>query len=496
MLEKQLTSTLDESLSSIEMSGQQDPFKVAVYNTQNLNSLDERLQVAECSVDASQEPDRPSTALREKRKHDETDQSPPRKRSKVRQESSTSPAHHARARAPAESRSQFLRTLSRRESLIEPTVSEGRKIYDRYVRDYPEYQCDIKTFKRSCRKLLLLHDQGGFTQSPFFDDFVGREPAEYRNYVDECSRHGKAPDSYETYFSKNVTTKRLRKRTLSAKSLRSVVDDNEIRDEDEPEAQEGSPFLAPDQPLEAAADPITTTNDQETSLHIPQESEPGRPLENLIREDQAASDEDELEEFDESHETASIELGDPPHSRKATPHEDDDVQMADAETTSGSDDEEQYPSSSMVKPGGPRRNLSFSEVVEIEESDTEMVIDDEKGQTAEQRERLGGSRDKGKQRLSSPVRYPPWKPPAAAVKFMAENQRGSRMPEDKEWLKRPDTVFKEFQRDYLNLRAELGHLRPSPQTPLPTDEEGLVKLDELGPKRKKVPRMKSMGWGV
>jgi hypothetical protein len=491
MLEKQLTSTLDESLSSIEMSGQQDPFKVAVFNTQNLNSLDERLQVAECLVDGNQEPDRPSTAIREKRKHDETDQSTPRKRSKVRLESGARPADNPRR--PAENRSQFLRTLSRRETFVEPMVSEGQKIYDRYVQHYPDYRCDIETFKRSCRNLLLLYDRGDLKKSPLFDDFVGREPAEYREYLDECGRQGQAPDLYETYFSKNVATARFKRRALSAKSLRTVVDDNEIRDGDESEAQKDSPFLAPDLPSTAAADPITATNDQQTS--VPQASEPERPLENLIREDQVASDDDELDVFDESHETASIELGDPSHSRKATLVEDNDVEMADAETTSGSDDE-QYLSPSRVKSADRRRSLSFKEVVEVEESDTEMIILEEKGQTEEQPERLGGSRDKGKQRLSSPVRYPPYTPPAAAIKFMAEKLRGRHIPEDKEWLKKPDTVFKEFQRDYLNLGAELGHLRTSPLTPLPTDEEGLVKLGELGPKRKKVPRLKSMGWGV
>ena len=560
MIMRQLNSELDSSVLSSQAPGQQDPFKTGLTRSQNTDGSSNQRELVEVPVSSieTEEPHPAATTAPNKRKRNESDSDRPAKLQRTFDQKpfiSIDAAKHTtiqeRTSLDADNRLSFFS--------VEPTISPGQVIYDSFKQAYPEYEGNIKVFKRTCRTLQALNVQGDMRRTVLWDDFIVRESGEYQNYILECLRREESPVSYKTYFLDNVDSVRLKKRNLSGKKVATVVNDDTIDDSTDPESQLTNgdiPSLENSQPeyssqlvLDNASVPVMTPTQvvsdivsekateeiveeviEEVAEQIPEalgvhDKKPlpptGSPDRRLdiprdsskrnLSADSEDFDDQGWEECDDTHEIASVDLGDDSRimADKEVASDDSDIEMEDQASLSSAD-EERYAAVAIAEDSAISRSLSFHEVSEIEESDVDDSLMPAQHDTSPRPARqssnvpfdsIAGGKppelsEKAKGKQKSPglgdSLYPPYQPaplPEAPADSREEHAKSHVKP--RPWWKYPNTQFKDFARAYTSLKSELG----SWGRPHPVDEDGVIKPDNRGPRDGPVQgRMNSMGW--
>lgn len=529
-VEKQLTSELDSFSSSVHMPGQHDPFKTGVTLSKN---RDDSMQATDkdavvCDAADAEESQVTATPACNKRKLDDSESARPAKLRRVTEE----PVAHSRGTTRHSVERKSLGAENRQPYFSGDIAgSAGQAIYNSFKNAYPNYEGDIKTFKRSCRNLQLLCAERNLKRTLLWDDYVGRERTEYRGYLRECLQQNKSPGPYKTYFVNNVTVPRFKMRNLSAKRVAAIVDDNEIDDGEESEshASNANRHSSPDQhPLQdnsrSGQEPNTEVDNPPRTDHVAEypgseHRASGAACENIDGEDSDETESTEWYECDETHETASIELGDADNDWRAAVNDkekthsgDGDINMEDEETVVVRDEEARAHTED-TDHGASKRPSKYKDVIEIEESDTDTVVhtgvteasprkhEARKVRSASDKRQEKSTRTEESQKRDSqpdvegPL-YPPYNPPSGPAKNTLEQRerKSNRQP----WWKDPKTPFKDFARLYAGLKDELGRFRRTSDTQWPpVDGDGVIIPKEMGSTRpgdSTEGGMETMGW--
>ena len=542
MVTRQLNSELDSSVFSSHAPGQQDPFRAGLARSQNTDrtTQEELVEVPVSSIETEESYLIASAvASSNKRKRDESVSSRPTKFQKATEQV---PNHETTVSSTAGKERKSLDANARVSFFaVEETTPTCQAIYENFKETYPEYAGDIKTFKRACRTLQALANKGEMPRSVLWDDFIVRELVEYPGYIMECFRRQEYPLSYKAYFLNKVTSARLKKRNLSAKKIATVVEDNSISDVD-PESQvtndyipsletsqnNGSltiPGVASESIVEAAVEPAPeeTLITEETSVLHKQRSPPSPtcphkpvketegPTNDSIDKDAKYSDDSEWHECDDTHEIASVDLGD--ESRIIS--EDNDVEMDDEGSVS-SFDEARYAAATAAKDSAVSRSFSFHEVTEIDESDIDDTFRSAELDTSPKLVRTAPSIPRGSpdnreaSKLSEKVEgkqkspgfeepesvYPPYQP----VSPRKEGEEDADVQKEdikschkaKSWWKYTNTPFKQFARRFTAMMNEGEGIQP-PEI----DGDGVIRPNNRRPGEGPVRgKLGAMGWGV
>ncbi|EGE82364.1 hypothetical protein BDDG_05308 [Blastomyces dermatitidis ATCC 18188] len=416
------------------------------------------------------------------------------------------------------------RGRSRFGNNILPSKTEG--VYNQFKRAYPDYAGSIDNFKQACDKLQRLREQDFMKRSFLWDDFVVQYPAyTLRHRYEEDSSH---TISYETYFQKEVTKPRCRKRNLTARDLELVFADRE----NEHHVAEASltrndsrgsscvNLLGNEQEPSARETPVVHVlpSDEELDdgqeLSIP-ESNHGELLSSpeVDHVDDISGSSDELG----AHDTASVELGDPDTSfalsgfEKERVSSDEDIEdklILDeiAESVEG-------PHRSLVPSTATKQARSMS--LELDFDDDSVILDSSPSNWSEQESDHEGRSDPPNEHshvsLRSQERHispPPrsrrpyrrfFRSPPDSVRdpfwnlYNKAKQPGevNNTDDPKPWYRFPNTPFKLYARNVAKLQADYAFRQDgSKADPIPVDEDGVVRPSPLGDPR----GMGSMGW--
>ncbi|OJD23935.1 hypothetical protein ACJ73_04709 [Blastomyces percursus] len=411
-------------------------------------------------------------------------------------------------------------------------------VYNRFKRAYPDYAGSIDNFKQACDKLQRLREHGFMKRSFLWDDFVVRYPTYTLRYGDaEESAH---TISYETYFQKEVTKPRCRKRNLTARDLELVLADREsehhFAEASTHNDNRGSScvnLLGNEQEPSTRVTPVDHVlssgeeldNGQE--LSIP-ESNHGELLSSpeVDHVDDISVPSDELG----AHYTASIELGDPHTSfvtsgfNKGGVSRDEDIE--DKLILDEIAESVERPHRSPVSSTAAKQASSMSP--ELDFNDDSVILDRPPSNSSVQASDHEGSRDlhqnasgrvhtsevpnehshvslrSQERQISPPQRSRPpyrrfFRPPSESIRdpfwnlYNKAKQPGEVNDTDdtKPWYKFPNTPFKLYTRNVAKLQADYGFRQDgSKADPIPVDEDGVVRPSPLGDPR----GMGSMGW--
>ncbi|KAL1957602.1 hypothetical protein VTO42DRAFT_5713 [Malbranchea cinnamomea] len=397
----------------------------------------------------------------------------------------------------------------------ETTLSPGQRVYESFKQAYPEYEGDIVTFKKACRLLQSLSTQGELRRTLLWDDFILRETEEYQSYMLECFHHQRTPVSYKTYFLDNVTSARFKKRNLSAKRVAMVVEDNEIDDRVDPDSQSSkadNPVSASSQSVDAAQpvpalvigvddsnhtasfhqltdtsqpalDSLNEANCQQPSSRIAGNPDKGPEMPEVqqkeISSEDSQSEDTEWHECNETHEVASVDLGDDskmvPDNKEGENPKGEDVEMDDrSSVSSGSTEARAAPSLTDHDDSAMNKSYSLSGVTEIEESDVEIsaspgpdvfslhghsALKPTNDSTIERETPIHNKETDEKQ--TSPEREQAPHPPSHSTSAFEQAVLSEPKPprrKRKPWWKHPNTPFKAFAQAYAGLKSELARL--------------------------------------
>ncbi|KLJ11223.1 hypothetical protein EMPG_13487 [Blastomyces silverae] len=407
---------------------------------------------------------------------------------------------------------------------ILPSKTEG--VYNRFKRAYPDYAGSIDDFKQACDKLERLREQDFMKRSFLWDDFVVRYPGyTLRHRYAEESSH---TISYETYFQKEVTKPRCRKRNLTARDLELVFADRENEHHVAEasltrNASRGSScvnLLGNDQEPSARETPVVHVlpSDEELDdgqeLSIP-ESNHGELLSSpeVDLADDLSESSDELGVYD----TASVELGDPDTSfaiagfEKESVSSDEDIEdklMLDeiGESVEG-------PHRSPVPSTATKQARSMS--LELDFNDDSVILDSSPSSSSAQEsdhedtsevpnEHSHVSLRSQERHISPPQRSRRpyrrfFRPPPDSIRdpFWNLYSKGKKPGEvndtddPKPWYRFPNTPFKLYARNVAKLQADYAFRQDGSRAdPIPVDEDGVVRPSPPGDPR----GMGSMGW--
>lgn len=278
-------------------------------------------------------------------------------------------------------------------------LSKAQAIYNDFRYNYPCYQGDFTHFTKICAKLQALRAKGQMQRSILWDDFVIRHLLDYPHYLRECVAEVEEPQQYEDYFCFNFLKPSYKKRTLKptdveisaalAPTVGTSFSSNPAAVRTEPNISfTGSlvnrlsklhTFSPPDAPpkdivdLDRMSTSISSAAGQKTGDDLlPREraEDPNEmkdrndvesePLihdteveEDVTRSDDHESDDDNGENIDEYHETASIELGD----QEDTIHRTSQATPGDDVERNVNDEGEDERTSVVPEPPPPREPL-------------------------------------------------------------------------------------------------------------------------------------------
>ncbi|EFW15848.1 hypothetical protein D8B26_004343 [Coccidioides posadasii str. Silveira] len=415
--------------------------------------------------------------------------------------------------------------------------SAVEKIYLNFKRAYSAYDGDIHTFTNSCFKLQSLRSKGSLEKSVLWDDFVCREATQYRDYVQQCDKRNETPKPYEEYFLERVTVPSFKKRNLTGKSIDLVLawhegSQKECEVVDVEDAVDNRPGCTVEQRVGSferglqERNQMSSASDSERPGKRKKKKEEKTP--HRKRHDSVSIPDSEEWRGYETHETASVQLGDTDDSKvlsggqKQSSLEFNEVEMEEEsiksladETTASPDDIDE--SNPRKRPGSP--NDKVLPVLEMEEG---ASLGEIPGQRS--RRELKG---KQPQRLAAPSKallgktqsadessmdeafyttdsfYPPYRPPKPRLhNSQTENTTAAEerpASPTSNWWRDPNTPFKFFAHAYSNLHTELGRFRRAGETEaVPVDENGVILPHRVfdsgdGPVE---GRMTSMGWEV
>lgn len=188
---------------------------------------------------------------------------------------------------------------------------KAHEIFDKFKRDYASYSGDYTHFTRMCAKLQILRSRGMMQRSFLWDDFVIQHLRGYAIHLQYCLRTVDDLESYETYFHTEFSTPDHKKRSLTASGIALVAlecaEPVSVGLVEPVIVNEGNELSVSKDGIDRARamkEHSTQTDISGDLTKAPRAShnpdlESGEPL-------------DELDYFsaNETHETASIELGD------------------------------------------------------------------------------------------------------------------------------------------------------------------------------------------
>ncbi|KMU83994.1 hypothetical protein CIHG_01778 [Coccidioides immitis H538.4] len=355
----------------------------------------------------------------------------------------------------------------------------------------------LRSPKRRIMVSRTAHTQEGPStkKSVLWDDFVCREATQYRDYVQQCDKRKETPKPYEEYFLERVTVPSFKKRNLTGKSIDLVLawhegSQKECEVVDVEDAVDNKAGCTVEQRVgifeRGLQERNRTSSASDSERPGKRKKEEKKP--NRKRHDSVSIPDSEEWHGCETHETASVELGDTDDSKvlsggqKQSSLEFNEVEMEEEsiksladETTASPDDIDG--SNPRKRPGSP--NDKVLPVLEMEEGASLREIPGRRS-----RRELKG---KQPQRLATPSKallgetqsadessmdeafyttdsfYPPYRPPKPRLHnsqtdntTAAEEQPAS---PTSNWWRDPNTPFKFFAHAYSNLHTELGRFR-------------------------------------
>lgn len=361
-----------------------------------------------------------------------------------------------------------------------PDFSRAREIFNKFKQAYPSYQGDSWIFRNSCSKLQCLRDQGLMQQSFLWDDFVAREVSDYREYAMNCHEKGIPPDRYDRYFKTQVKASRYKKRSLTDKNIK---------------------FIATGFAVEYKV-PLKSSQAQSKRTLIVEESPPPTFEEDgtdeLMKGGPMSDDNQSEDEFYDAHEAASEVLG-----------SEDDFPMPRVRSTGAAGrrenkvDHKDIPSTTkdsaglVEKSGEPVKQwLNSHQNAVLLRGNLDPMSENNNAPMNHPAEKV---RNKPVHRQILPM-YPPSKDPGQKTQDSspkiseADPSSSSSSTSPSSWWKQPNTPFKSFAKNYVNLFSELGYRRKNlVDQVVPADEDGVIKVEqpESG---KQGGKMKSMGF--
>jgi hypothetical protein len=197
-------------------------------------------------------------------------------------------------------------------ALSNRAADKAHEVFDKFRLDYPTYTGDFGHFTKMCSKLQVLRNRGHLQKSFLWDDFVIQHLTEYVQYLQECAFDVKEPLQYETYFCEKYAKPAYKKRSLTLHAIEIAASQCTSR------ASVGP--VAPSV-VHAEAKTSFTESLVEKLAGLQAHSSPNVRSNGILKPSQEAprdgdmtdddtDDTDDNEGVGETHETASIELGD------------------------------------------------------------------------------------------------------------------------------------------------------------------------------------------
>ncbi|KAI1940430.1 hypothetical protein LOZ66_002024 [Ophidiomyces ophidiicola] len=388
-----------------------------------------------------------------------------------------------------------IHTVSIRQSFFCRALpsTEVDKIFHKFKQAYSSYGGNFHAFIHSCLKLLSLRSKGFLSKSILWDDFVYQEAAQYQDYIKKCQDQEASPIPYEQYFLKYITVPSLRKRNLTGKSLELILRLS-------PDIHENSRnhiiSRAEITSEESKVDGLLN----DSNLEIYQERSPsdsiiieanGLDKRGGDRPDSVSIPDSEDWHGYETHETASVELGDTDDSMvfqssqklsfvnfEQTYMEEEPAGYLGGEETSSHSSSEN--SRQTLKPTETPAQGSEN-TIESQIFPPNVSRDKNQYFAVDSGAMLDGLRAQEERPIdeaffTTELFYPPYRPPKVSTKKKSSSSTTAETstPTSNRWRDR-NTPFKNLARQYVNLHGELGRYRqPGNAEAVPVDENGVI----------------------
>ncbi|OJJ72918.1 hypothetical protein ASPBRDRAFT_176564 [Aspergillus brasiliensis CBS 101740] len=115
-----------------------------------------------------------------------------------------------------------LNIVVRRQSYINHStreLEEAQRVYEKFRRDYPNYQGDFAHFTELCSKLHAVRSKGHLQRSFLWDDFIIKHLEDYSRYLEDCLSAGTKSLSYEEFFSSSYSRPSYKKRSITTHGI-------------------------------------------------------------------------------------------------------------------------------------------------------------------------------------------------------------------------------------------------------------------------------------
>ena len=227
-------------LSNMKVASSTHPIIPKVIQEEALPSLNARIQDPERSIEESELraglhstlSARPFSRVKMKPARDRSCEEKPKKRLKIQGDfafASTYDSPETINRASRQDRREFLASYAAPKAVIhstDPRASSGVaeiSLFDQFKQKYPMYGGDDKHFWNMCRRIEDLHSQDRSEHPSLWDDYIGRNQLEYREYLLMCAENAEDPLPFDRFYREEIAEPLYTSRVLTPKSLTEAL---------------------------------------------------------------------------------------------------------------------------------------------------------------------------------------------------------------------------------------------------------------------------------